>query len=157
MFVRPATLDDIPGIAQLLLQVHALHQVGRPDLFKYGMRKYTDEELAEIISAGDASPVFVAVKNDGTIVGHAFCQHVGHAGKHGWQKIDTLYIDDICVDEGSRGEKIGTMLYKYVVAYARDNAYYNVTLNVWSVNPGALAFYEAMGMHVYKIGMEQVL
>ena len=157
MYVRPATLDDIPGIARLLLQVHAIHQVGRPDLFRYGMRKYTDEDLAEIISAGDTSPVFVAVDDDGTIVGHAFCQHEGHTERHGWQQVNTLYIDDICVDEAARGKHVGTALYRYVVAYARDCGYYNVTLNVWSVNPGARAFYEAMGMHVYKVGMEQVL
>jgi len=32
-----------------------------------------------------------------------------------------------------------------------------VTLNVWSCNPSALAFYESMGMKVQKIGMETIL
>ena len=157
MIVRPATTDDIPGIARLLLQVHGVHAEGRPDLFVPGMRKYTDEELAEIIAAGDASPVFVAVDDNGRVVGHAFCQHEAHAGLHGWQQVDTLYIDDICVDETTRGMHVGTALYEYVLAYARERDYHNVTLNVWECNPGARAFYEAMGMTVYKVGMEQVL
>jgi len=44
-----------------------------------------------------------------------------------------------------------------VIDFARREGFYNVTLNVWSCNPGAQAFYEAMGMKPYKIGMEQVL
>ena len=32
-----------------------------------------------------------------------------------------------------------------------------MTLNVWECNPGARAFYEAMGMSVQKTCLEQVL
>jgi GNAT superfamily N-acetyltransferase len=43
------------------------------------------------------------------------------------------------------------------VTWAREHGFYNVTLNVWSCNPDAQAFYERMGLVPYKIGMEQVL
>ena len=71
--------------------------------------------------------------------------------------IRTLYIDDICVDEASRGQGVGKALYDHVIGYARSHGFYNVTLNVWSCNPGALKFYEAMGLKPQKIGMELIL
>lgn len=156
MIVRRATTDDIPGIVRLLRQVHDVHAAGRPDLFVPGLRKYTDEELAAIIGSDD-TPVFVAVDDENRVLGHAFCIDEPHAGLHGWQQVNTLYIDDICVDEGARHQHVGTALYQHVLAYARERGYYDVTLNVWECNPGAKAFYESLGMSVYKTGMEQVL
>ena len=49
MKVRMAENQDIPKIHQLLSQVCLVHHKGRPDLFKYGARKYTDEELMDIL------------------------------------------------------------------------------------------------------------
>ena len=69
----------------------------------------------------------------------------------------TLYIDDLCVEALMRGRRIGTELYRYVLNYARNIGCYNVTLNVWSCNPDASAFYQAMGMKPYKVGMETIL
>lgn len=42
-------------------------------------------------------------------------------------------------------------------AWAKEEGYYNLTLNVWSCNPGAMKFYLAMGLTPYKIGMEAIL
>ncbi|WP_304648674.1 N-acetyltransferase, partial [uncultured Dubosiella sp.] len=80
-----------------------------------------------------------------------------HAGDRLFADIETLYIDDICVDEQARHQHIGKALYDFVLAYARERGCYNVTLNVWSLNPGAQAFYESLGMKPYKIGMETIL
>lgn len=45
MTIRRATAADIPQIDELLRQVLEVHHAGRPDLFKGGVKKYTDEEL----------------------------------------------------------------------------------------------------------------
>ena len=68
-----------------------------------------------------------------------------------------MYIDDICVDETVRGQHIGKQIYEYVVRFARENDFYNLTLNVWSCNPGAMEFYQRMGLVPYKVGMELIL
>ena len=68
-----------------------------------------------------------------------------------------LYIDDICVDEGARGRGVGRALYGHILGFAREKGCYNVTLNVWSCNPGAMAFYEKLGLTPYKVGMEKIL
>ena len=48
-------------------------------------------------------------------------------------------------------------LYEYILDYARTKGCYNVTLNVWNCNPGAMAFYEKLGLAPYKVGMEKIL
>ncbi len=156
MEIRRAQEGDIPGILELLRQVCQVHADGRPDLFQSGGTKYTAEELSELI-ANDERPIFVAVDTDGSVLGYAFCVYEDYRGDTARTHIRSLYIDDICVHEAARGRHVGTAVYDYVIAFAREQGFYNVTLNVWSCNPGAQAFYEAMGMKPFKVGMEQVL
>lgn len=155
MEIRRACENDINGINSLLRQVLEVHHNGRPDIFKSGVKKYTDEELLSII-ADDTRPIFVAVEN-GVVMGYAFCIFQQHKDNNILTDIKTIYIDDLCVDENIRGKHIGTRLYDYVVDFAKENGCYNVTLNVWSCNEGAMKFYEKRGLKPQKIGMEVIL
>ena len=156
MNIRRAQRKDIPGINELLRQVCLVHHLGRPDLFKYGARKYTDEQLIEIIN-DESRPILVAADENDNVLGYAFCMIQQKLEHNILTDIKTLYIDDICVDEKQRGRHIGRTLYNTVVDLARGLGCYNVTLNVWSCNPGAIKFYEACGMVPQKIGMEHIL
>ncbi len=153
--IRRAVDADIPTLDKLLYQVHKVHSDVRPDIFKAGAKKYTDEELKTIL-ADDHTPVFVA-EHDSKMLGYAFCIHKQFLNDNNMTDIKTLYIDDLCVDESSRGLHIGQQLYAYVIDYARAAGYYNVTLNVWADNKPALHFYEKIGLRVQKIGMEKIL
>ena len=154
--VRRARKEDIARILELLIQVDMVHHNGRPDLFKGPATKYGADELEEIIK-NDDTPVFVCVNEEGTVMGHAFCMHKQITDDRVLTDVRTLYIDDICVDEAFRGHGVGRALYDHVIEYARSLDFYNVTLNVWSCNPGAVKFYETMGLKPQKIGMEKVL
>lgn len=156
MQIRRAQPTDIPDIQKLLVQVCNVHAAGRPDLFQQDGTKYTADELAQII-ADDARPIFVGVDEQGHVLGYAFCVVEDFTTDTARTHVRSLYIDDICVDENARGQHVGSAVYHHVIDYARQQGFYNVTLNVWSCNPGAQGFYEAMGMKPYKIGMEQVL
>ncbi len=155
MEIRRAEKRDSEAINKLLFEVLEVHHRGRPDIFKKGTKKYTDEELLEII-ADDTRPVFVA-DEDGKVVGYAFCIFEQHIESNILTDIKTLYIDDLCVDETCRGKHIGKRLYEYVLDFARSAGCYNVTLNVWACNEDALKFYERLGLAPQKIGMEKVL
>ena len=154
MQIRRATLTDIDGINKLLYEVHKVHSDKRPDLFKVGSKKYTNEELAKII-VDDNRPIFVYVDND-DILGYAFCVFIKN-NSNSLTDILSLYIDDLCVDENARGKKVGTSLYNYVLQFAKEAGCYNVTLNVWACNNSALKFYEKCGLSVQKIGMEKII
>ena len=43
--IRLANEKDIEQINNLLFQVHKVHSDARPDLYKAGRKKYTNEEL----------------------------------------------------------------------------------------------------------------
>ncbi len=156
MNIRRAQISDMPGINKLLNQVLMVHHNGRPDLFKANVKKYTDEELAEII-CDDTKPIFVAVDDNEEVLGYAFCVFQQYINNNILTDIKTLYIDDLCVDEGKRGLHIGKALYEYVVKYAKTQNCYNITLNVWSCNEGAMRFYESCGLLPQKVGMEKIL
>ena len=156
MKIERATLKDMEGINSLLRQVLMVHHVGRPDLFKADVKKYTDEELAEIIK-DDKRPIFVARDEDGCVQGYAFCVCMQHLNDNILTDVKTLYIDDLCVDETLRGKHIGKDIYDYVLEFACKEGFYNVTLNVWTCNESAMRFYEKCGLKPQKIGMEVIL
>ena len=156
MEVRLATAKEIPGILDLLVQVDMVHHNGRPDIFKGPATKYNENELGEI-TKNPETPVFVCVDEEGNVLGHAFCIHKQELNNSVLTDIKTLYVDDICVDEKMRGKHVGKMLFDKVRDYASQNGFYNITLNVWSCNPNAMKFYEAMGFIPQKIGMEMIL
>ena len=154
--VRNALDSDIPRILELLVQVDMVHHVARPDLFKGPATKYNGEEISELLK-DPKKPIFVFEDEDGTVLGHAFCIEKQVVGDSVLTDIKTLYVDDICVDENARGKGVGKALYEHVKQYAREGGFYNITLNVWEGNPGAKAFYEAMGLKPQKIGMEEII
>ena len=156
MNIRRAVISDMLGINKLLNQVLMVHHNGRPDLFKANVKKYTDEELAEIIE-NDQKPIFVAVDDSDEVLGYAFCVYQQHINDNILTDVRTLYIDDLCVDEDKRGLHIGKQLYDYVVDFAKKNDFYNLTLNVWSCNENAMKFYQACGLVSQKVGMEKIL
>ena len=154
--VRRAENKDIDSIMNLLVQVDMVHHMGRPDLFKGPATKYTKEQLADVLPKVD-TPVFVCVDENDDVLGHAFCILQQHINDNVLTDIKTLYIDDICVDEKHRGAHVGKTLYDHVIEYAKSIECYNVTLNVWSCNPGAMKFYESCSLVPQKIGMEKIL
>ena len=74
--IRLANEKDIEQINNLLFQVHKVHSDARPDLFKAGSKKYTNEELKEIINDNE-KPIFV-YEIDEKIEGYAFCILINH-------------------------------------------------------------------------------
>lgn len=49
MTIRRAQVKDIPAIIKLLSEVLEIHASIRPDIFKPGTTKYTNDELAKLI------------------------------------------------------------------------------------------------------------
>lgn len=154
--IRRANVGDIEGLNRLLKQVLNVHHAGRPDIFKGDDVKYHNDELVEIIN-DDKRPIFVSVDENNYVEGYAFCVVQQHIGDNILTDIKTLYIDDLCVDENIRGKHIGSQLFNYVKEYAKNEGFYNLTLNVWALNENAQKFYESMGLVPQKIGMETIL
>ncbi len=156
MLLRRAEKRDIPRIGELLLQVNNVHAEGRPDLFIPNRRKYTDTQL-EMILKDENLPVYVAEDESGTVRGYSFCQLEDIPAGGNLVARRHCYIDDICVDQCMRRKGFGKALYQYTVDQARLMGCYHVTLNVWTLNKEAMAFYQACGMKPLKTVMEVIL
>ena len=149
--IRQANIVDIPRLIDLLHQVDMVHHRLRPDLFKPNTTKYSEQELALLLT-NETKPIFVY--DEGDVLGYAFCQIAEVKNDRLLQDRKTLYIDDLCVDESARGRHIGKALFDYVRDYAKSIGCHAITLNVWDGNDSAIRFYQNMGMHTQKIRME---
>ncbi len=154
--IRKAEERDIPRIHELLRQVNGVHHDGRPDIFREGGRKYNDEQL-RILFEDSSRPVFVSVNENNVVEGYCFCMITEYRNNNIIHDMKELYIDDLCVDENTRGSGVGHELYEFVKGYAKEEGCYHLTLNVWACNPGAMAFYERQGLQMLKKEMEVIL
>ena len=154
MTIRRAEVRDIPALQELLRQVLYVHHQARPDLFEAEGSKYTETELEELIQ-DDQRPIFVYEDCEGRVLGHLFTMIQESKAPSVVHK--TLFIDDLCVDEAARGQKIGEQLYQFALQYAKEIGCYNLTLNVWSANKSAVRFYERQGMTPQETRMEQII
>ncbi len=152
MDIRFAEAKDVTGILALLRQVGGVHHRGRPDLFRKGAQKYGASQVLSMLDSSK-TPIFVAVADD-KVLGYGFCQVKTYACDPVMVDRTEIYIDDICVDEKSRGKGIGTAIYEEIVRYAKMRRADEITLNVWCCNPSAVAFYEKLGLKPQKITME---
>jgi len=155
MIIRQAAKEDIPELERILYQVHDVHACGRPDLFMKGQKKYSGEELEQIIEKDEA--VIFVCEDEGAVCGYVFCFDRTFPGNASMYPDKMLYIDDLCVDEKCRGKNIGRALCEHVKEYASECGYDRITLNVWEINPGARSFYDALGFSPLKTTMEMKL
>ena len=155
MNIRFAIPEDVPAILRLLQQVGKLHHEGRPDLFREGAQKYGASQVFRMLESS-LQPIFVAVEDD-QVLGYGFCQVKTHELNPVFHDYTELYIDDICVDENARRKGVGSAIYKEILRYAKQRRCHNVTLNVWSFNEDAMAFYKKCGLKPQRIFLETLL
>ncbi len=156
MTIRKAQEKDIPRIMELLGQVLQIHAEIRPDIFIPNTTKYTESELASLLK-NEKKPIYVAVDAQDVCMGYAFCQVKEQPFSNNMVQFQSLFIDDLCVDQHTRGQHIGESLFEYVKQEAKNMGCYEVTLNVWAGNTSAEKFYEKMGMRTKERQMEYIL
>ena len=155
MTIRPACQQDIPGLIRLLYQVGDVHHQIRPDIFRPGAIKYTENELKQLL-CDQNSPIFVLTEGD-DLQAYCFCQLRDHRGSTVMTDRKEVYIDDLCVEEHCRGRGFAKALYRHVCAWGKSAGFDFVTLNVWRGNDRAQGFYESLGLTPRSITMEQKL
>lgn len=152
--VRFAREGDEETIASLLVDIHTLHAKGRPDLFGKGHTKFDAEAVRRMFHSDD-QPFFVADDGEG-VVGYAICKKIRNQNPVQGD-YTTLYLDDLNVDERARRRGVGSALLDACRAYAKASGCYNLTLNVWAFNEGAIAFYQKNGFACQRMIMEELI
>lgn len=155
IIIRNAEEKDINQIIVLLKEVLELHAKIRPDIFISGTTKYNYDDLKNILN-DDKRHSYVAADENDNILGYALCVLKEQPFSNNMVQFKSMYIDDLCVDEKTRGQNIGTLLFEYVKKEAIKLGCYEITLNVWEGN-NAKAFYSKMGMVPKSTTMELIL
>jgi len=155
MQIRKAEAKDIPQILNLLSQVLEIHAKIRPDIFIAGRTKYTNDELLEMINNND-NLIYVAVE-ESYVLGYAMCEILKPKFTNTMHPHSIFYIDDFCVDEKYRQQKIGQTLFEYVKNEAKKYGCYAITLSSWEGNIGAKSFYEKMGFKTRYTMLEYII
>ncbi len=156
MNIRPAEQKDIRDLLRLLSQVLEVHAKIRPDIFRSGTTKYTEEDLTKMIQ-DDKKPIYVAEDENEGVLGYAFCQEKEQPFSTTMVPFKSFFIDDLCVDETKRGQHVGKALFEYVKEEAKARGCYELTLNVWEGNDVAQHFYENLGMTTKERQLELIL
>ena len=103
------------------------------------------------------SPIFVFENEKGQVLGHLVCTIKDKTDSPVLPEIKTLFIEDLCVDQNARGQKIGDQLYQFALNYAKEIGCHNLTLSVWNDNESALRFYQRQGMKPQETTMEVII
>ena len=150
-FAKPA---DVPAILKLLRQVGKVHADGRPDIFRDGAQKYSASQILAMLD-DPMQPIFIAAEGD-AVLGYGICQIRSCEKDPVMRDRTELYLDDLCVDETTRGKGVGKALYDAIRQYAKQRLCHSVSLNVWSCNETAYKFYVNLGLLPRKTCLEDV-
>ena len=150
--VRFAREEDLDRVNELRRQVNDLHVAGKPDVFRPG---FCDElrDYVHVIQADPQKKIVVAEAN-GKIAGFAVLNHIVRPENPFMFERDFLDIDEFGVDEACRRQGVASALVRFIRAYAEENGFRRLELNMWEFNRGALAFYEAAGFRTFRRYME---
>lgn len=154
MEIRFAKPSDVPAIIDLLRQVGKVHSDGRPDIFRQGAQKYSASQIIAMLD-DPQNPIFIAAEGE-KVLGYGFCQIHTYAKDPVMTDRTELYLDDLCVDEGTRGMGVGKALYSAIRKYAKERKCHSLFLNVWSCNESAHKFYVNLGLTPRKTYMEEL-
>ncbi|MFR0600113.1 GNAT family N-acetyltransferase [Lactobacillus equicursoris] len=141
---------------KLLSQVLEIHASIRPDIFKPGTTKYTNDELAKLIK-DDQKPIYVAVNDEDEVLGYVFTQLQEQPFSTNMVQFKSIFIDDLCVDSTARSQGVGRALLDFVKEEGKRLGCYEITLNVWAGNDSAIRFYEKNGLKTKETTMEYIL
>lgn len=149
--IRKMLKSDYDGVRKLMKQVHQLHYINRPDIFRDG-DALSQSYFAKFFQ--DEYFHYVYVKDD-EIVGLLMMEHHVKPGYEVVNDRNVFYISDLVVDENHRKSGIGRELYDYAEGVAKAYEATGIELTVWSFNQDAIRFYESLGMTPMNMTMEK--
>ncbi|MBQ4423311.1 MAG: GNAT family N-acetyltransferase [Clostridia bacterium] len=152
MAVRFAKEKDLPRVNELRKQVNDLHAAGKPEFFRPGFSK----ELADLVFAifDDPDKKIVVAEREGVVCGFAVLHRVIRPENPYMFERVCLDVDEFCVDAPYRRKGVGSELIAFIRAYAKENGFRRIELNMWEFNRDALAFYESAGFSTYRRYLE---
>jgi N-acetylglutamate synthase-like GNAT family acetyltransferase len=142
--IRDAVPDDLEALVRLLGQLNERASAA------------PTERHVEAFRAVSADPRqrLLVVEHDSVVVGTAAVIIVPNLGHNG-----TPYalVENVVVDEASRGRRHGEALLRYMIEYARAAGCYKIVLTSRRFRTDAHRFYERLGFEATSEGFRYTL
>jgi GNAT superfamily N-acetyltransferase len=132
--VEPATIEDLPLLTELLMDLFAQESDFRPD-YNNQMRG-----LRLILEQPNRGRIFVLRSAD-RIIGMINLLFTISTAEGGF----VILLEDLIVHQNFRGQGMGAELLKYAIDYARQKDFLRVTLLTDRISESSLVFFEKFG------------
>lgn len=146
--VRRASVDDAALISSLNADVQALHAAGFPERFKPpNAETFPPTEVAGLLSEPETLAFIAEI--DSAAAGYAYAEMMSQPEsslRHAYQMV---HVHHIGVRPEFRRRGVGAALLAAVRAAANDAGITLLTLDVWTFNSDARAFFARNGFSAY--------
>ena len=153
--VRQATQSDAAVVAVLNGHVHELHVAAEPDDFRRTELSEVQAFFALILSAAD-HVVLLAVAGE-VPVGYVWLDDQRRPRSPFKNATHVLSLNHIAVEPSSRRRGVGRSLYLAAEAEARRRGIDRITMDHWTFNTEAAAFFGSLGFESFNIRMRKQL
>ncbi|GET37885.1 GNAT family N-acetyltransferase [Microseira wollei] len=139
--IRQANPEDQQEIANLFVELEALHTQALPNIFRPPILSELGNYSYKI---GDQSAVFVAVR-DGEIIGVVMVLMIETPQSSVLAPRVYATVSQLIVKQNCRRCGVGRALMEKVHQWTITKGIADVELNIWEFNTDAIAFYEKLG------------
>lgn len=132
--VQPATIEDLPALTSLVMELFALSDDFTPD------REVQERGLALILEQPSRGRIFV-VRNDTRIIGMVNLLFTISTAMGGF----VILMEDVIVHPAHRGQGYGTMLLDQVIEFAKQKDFKRITLLTDKISAESQNFFRKNG------------
>src|ERR1700730_12806166 len=132
--IEPATIEDFPLLAELLMELFSPEGDFRPD-YNNQMRG-----LRLILEQPSRGRIFV-LRSANQIIGMINLLFTISTAEGGF----VILLEDLIISRNFRSQRMGSELLKYALEYAKQKSFLRITLLTDRVSDGSLAFFEKHG------------
>ena len=152
MEIRLATPNDAEVISVLNAEVQKVHAEAFPHLFKPASPETFPASFVRQLLADPDTCIFIGSLHDEP-VGYVYAQIIRRAETGLCHPRERLHVHHISVNQAHQRSGCGRALIQTVVQFAKEHGLSTMTLDVWSFNTKARAFFATQGFTVYNENM----
>lgn len=138
--VEPATIEDLPALTELVMDLFARSGDFKPD------HEVQERGLQLILEQPSRGRIFV-IRNADRIFGMVNLLFTLSTARGGF----VILMEDVVIHPDHRGQGYGTMLLEYVVEFARKKHFKRITLLTDRISQESQAFFEKRGFEYSKM------